>query len=196
MTAAYQPGGPGAAAPMDERASSPAQPAAAGVSALKVAPPLHMTHADLDEVMSLEQAAYAFPWTRGNFTDALDSGYTGLCLRAVQGPLIGYSVLMPVVDEVHLLNLCVAPTCRRQGLGAALLATSMAAARASGFGSMLLEVRLSNLPALGLYQRFDFAVIGRRKRYYPAPGGSREDALVMRREDLSAPTLETLHVLA
>ena len=68
-----------------------------------------MTDADLDEVVAIEHVAYEFPWSRGNFEDSLRNGYLGVCLRHVTGSLIGYCVLMPVVDEMHLLNLCVAP---------------------------------------------------------------------------------------
>ena len=159
-------------------------------------PPVRMTLADLDEVAAIELEAYPFPWTRVNFVDSLDSGYTGLCLRDTQGCLLAYSMLMPVIDEVHLLNLCVAPAKQRQGLGTAMLTASICAARVSGFASMLLEVRPSNLPAIGLYERFGFSVIGRRKNYYPAPGGSREEALVMRLEDLTGINPEILHVMA
>jgi len=166
------------------------KPAAESVLALA---PQHMTRLDLDDVEAIEVAAYPFPWTRGNFEDALDSGYTGLCVRDAQGHLQAYSVLMPVIDEVHLLNLCVAPALQGRGLGAALLAWSVASAHTSGFASMLLEVRPSNGAALALYRRAGFVEIGRRKHYYPAPQGRREDALVMRLSDLSHNPLEPLH---
>jgi len=189
--------------------SHPADPAdcapdapAAGVAdfawhaAALAAAPVRMTPADLDEVAAIELDAYPFPWSRGNFADSLSSGYTGMCVRDLHGRLLAYSMLMPVIDEVHLLNLCVARAQQRQGLGAALLAACVDSARVSGFGSMLLEVRPSNLPAIALYERFGFSVIGRRKNYYPAPGGLKEDALVMRLEDLTRINPETLHVVA
>ncbi len=74
-----------------------------------------MTEGDLDEVAAIEKMAYEFPWSRGNFGDSLRNGYFGVCLRHVTGTLIGYCVLMPVVDEMHLLNLCVTPAA--QGVG-------------------------------------------------------------------------------
>src|ERR1700741_5510545 len=79
------------------------------------------TDADLDEVALVERAAYEFPWTRGNFEDSLRNGYFGICMRHVTGALVGYCVLMPVVDEMHLLNLCVAPAAQGAGAGLALL---------------------------------------------------------------------------
>ncbi|MDR5854306.1 ribosomal protein S18-alanine N-acetyltransferase [Caballeronia sp. LZ062] len=139
-----------------------------------------MTEADLDEVAAVEKLAYEFPWSRGNFQDSLRNGYYGVCLRHVTGTLIGYCVLMPVVDEMHLLNLCVAPSAQRAGAGLTLLREAVRVARAEKLEGMLLEVRPSNPRAIQLYERFGFTAIGRRKNYYPARHRSREDAIVMR----------------
>lgn len=139
-----------------------------------------MTEADLDEVAAVEQEAYEFPWSRGNFEDSLRNGYFGICMRHVSGVLVGYCVLMPVVDEMHLLNLCVAPHVQGTGAGLALLREAVRVTRDKHLLALLLEVRPSNLRALRLYERFGFATIGRRKNYYPARRHGREDALVMR----------------
>ena len=139
-----------------------------------------MTDADLDEVVIVERNAYEFPWTRGNFEDSLRNGYFGLCMRHVTGVLIGYCVLMPVVDEMHLLNLCVAPQAQGAGAGLALLREAVRITRHEGLSGVLLEVRPSNQRAIRLYERFGFVSIGRRKNYYPARHRSREDAIVMR----------------
>ncbi len=134
---------------------------------------------DLAEVVALEERVQAFPWSIGNFRDALVAGY-GAWLSREQGVLDGFVVTMPAVDEVHLLVIAVAPQRQRSGLGAALLAHACSAARQSGMGRILLEVRPSNQAALAFYQRFDFVEIGRRRGYYPALEG-REDAIVMAR---------------
>jgi ribosomal-protein-alanine N-acetyltransferase len=139
-----------------------------------------MTEADLDEVAAVEKLAYDFPWTRGNFQDSLRNGYFGVCLRHVTGTLLGYCVLMPVVDEMHLLNLCVAPHAQGDGAGLTLLRETVRIARHEKLDSVLLEVRPSNPRAIHLYERFGFEAIGRRKNYYPARHRSREDAIVMR----------------
>ncbi|PMS23764.1 ribosomal-protein-alanine N-acetyltransferase [Trinickia dabaoshanensis] len=139
-----------------------------------------MTEADLDEVAAVEREAYEFPWSRGNFEDSLRNGYFGICMRHLTGVLVGYCVLMPVVDEMHLLNLCVAPRAQGSGAGLALLREAVRITQGKGLSGLLLEVRPSNLRALRLYERFGFATIGRRKNYYPARRHGREDALVMR----------------
>ncbi|PLZ02106.1 ribosomal-protein-alanine N-acetyltransferase [Burkholderia sp. WAC0059] len=139
-----------------------------------------MTESDLDEVVLVEKAAYEFPWSRGNFEDSLRNGYFGVCMRHLTGALIGYCVLMPVVDEMHLLNLCVAPAAQGAGAGLALLREAARIARTARLEGLLLEVRPSNQRAIRLYEQFGFLSIGRRKNYYPARYHSREDAIVMR----------------
>ncbi len=136
-----------------------------------------MGAADLDAVMALENRVYPFPWTRGNFSDSLASGYSAWLIK-VSGSLVGYAVMMQAHDEAQLLNLSIAPERRRSGFGSALLAHLLAQARSCGATRMLLEVRRSNDPALALYQHHGFAQIGERRDYYPAQQG-REDALVL-----------------
>jgi ribosomal-protein-alanine N-acetyltransferase len=138
-----------------------------------------MVAADLDDVLAVEQIIYPHPWTRGNFVDSLASGYNAWVLRD-QGELAGYFLLMAAVDEAHLLNVSVAAARQGDGLGRYLLDKVAACARGLGAESILLEVRPSNLRALKVYQRYGFVEIGRRKAYYPAHNGQREDAIVMR----------------
>lgn len=139
-----------------------------------------MTESDLDDVMAIELRAYPFPWNRQNFADSLYAGHLGICLRDAQGRLLGYFVLMPVVDEMHLLNVCVDPVWHGGGLGVAMLREIVRLTQAGGMAGVLLEVRPSNLRAMRIYEKFGFRTIGRRKGYYPAHEGRREDAIVMR----------------
>jgi ribosomal-protein-alanine N-acetyltransferase len=134
---------------------------------------------DLDAIMEIENAVYPFPWTRGNFSDSLASRYSAwVCLE--DGEMVGYAVMVLVIDEAQLLNISIAADRQRAGRGAELLEYLLAAARADGAERMLLEVRPSNVSGLGLYRRFGFTEIGRRRGYYPAHDG-REDAIVMER---------------
>ncbi|MDR7051011.1 ribosomal-protein-alanine N-acetyltransferase [Duganella sp. 3397] len=139
-----------------------------------------MQRADLGEVLALEQSVYPYPWSMANFADSLDSGYQAWVLRDQGGALLGYFLVMPMVDEVHLLNVAVAADRQGQGLGHLLLNQSVACARGLGMASVLLEVRPSNTRALAIYERYGFKQIGRRKGYYPAANQLREDAIVMR----------------
>jgi len=138
-----------------------------------------MTTADLDDVASVEQQIYPFPWTRGNFADSLNAGYSAWVLRDAIGVLQAYAIMMLAVDEAHLLNLSVARDAQRRGLGWRTLEWIAEVARGHGAHTLLLEVRPSNPAALRLYQRYGFERVGLRRGYYPSRDG-REDALVMR----------------
>jgi len=137
-----------------------------------------LTLARLDAVLAVEQRAYSHPWTRGNFTDALASGYQAQVLMAGDH-LLGYFVAMLGVEEVHLLNITVAPEYQRQGWARVLLDALAVWSRGRGAQWLWLEVRTSNLRAHGIYLAYGFRRVGERKRYYPADHGQREDAVVM-----------------
>ena len=139
-----------------------------------------MQPSDLAEVVELEQTVYPHPWSLANFADSLVSGYEAWVLRDTDNSLMGYFLVMPIVDEAHLLNVAVSAERQGQGLGRFLLNQAVACARGLGMASVLLEVRPSNTRALEIYQRYGFETIGRRKGYYPAANQQREDAIVMR----------------
>ncbi|MRW92776.1 ribosomal-protein-alanine N-acetyltransferase [Duganella sp. FT80W] len=139
-----------------------------------------MQASDLEEVLALEESVYPHPWSMANFVDSLNSQYEAWVLRDRDGYLLGYFLLMAIVDEAHLLNVAVSAEKQGQGLGRFLLNQSVACARGLGMESMLLEVRPSNTRALQIYERYGFKQIGRRKGYYPAANQQREDAIVMR----------------
>ena len=139
-----------------------------------------MSAADLDAVLQVEQRAYAHPWQRINFMDSLQAGYQAQLLLA-QDTLLGYFVAMKGVDEVHLLNITVAPEYQRQGWARVMLDALAIWARGQGADWLWLEVRSGHQRAIEVYQAHGFARVGLRKAYYPAADGVREDALVMSR---------------
>ena len=141
--------------------------------------PLHfraMTEADLDTVLAIENAAFSHPWTRGLYVDAVKSYECWVMFVGEQQ--VGHGVIDLILDEAHLLNITIAPAYQGRGLGLVLLEHLMSRARQRGGQECFLEVRASNQSAYRLYERFGFNEIGRRRNYYPAPGGG-EDALVM-----------------
>jgi len=136
-----------------------------------------MTAADIDAVIAIEGAIYPYPWTRGNFSDALAAGYH--CWMVVcGGESVGYVVVLVAAGEAHLLNLSVAGPWQRRGLGRELLNFVLKLARDTSAGRILLEVRPSNRAAIALYSSAGFAEIALRRGYYPA-GSGREDAIVL-----------------
>lgn len=132
----------------------------------------------LDAVLRVEQEAYAHPWNHTNFMDALHSGYQAQMLVA-DGTLIGYFVAMKGVDEVHLLNITVAPEFQGQGCAKLMLEALTIWARSQAAQWLWLEVRVGNVRAQRVYEAHGYRMVGHRKQYYPAHNGHREDAIVM-----------------
>lgn len=136
-----------------------------------------MLEGDVDTVLNIECSAFSHPWTRGIFLDCVRSGYE--CWVAFEGDSqVAHGVLSAAAQESHLLNLTVRPDRQCRGYGHAMLKHLMERAKHRDAEVAFLEVRDSNAPAIGLYERFGFNEIGRRRGYYPAAQG-REDALVM-----------------
>lgn len=139
-----------------------------------------MTARDIAAVACIEQQVHAHPWTAGNFSDALASGY--LCKVAeLDGTMLGYAVLMQGVDDAELLDIGIAAAFQRRGYGRAVLQAVLALACELGRQRVVLEVRVSNAAAIGLYRAMGFSEIGLRRNYYAASNG-REDAILMERK--------------
>lgn len=136
-----------------------------------------LTPDNLPDMLEIERQAHSHPWSEGIFRDCFRETYRWWGLMAEE-VLAGYAIVSYLVDEAHLLNICVAPGWQRLGGGRHLLRHAVARARAEGMVRMLLEVRAGNTAARELYSREGFREIGWRKGYYPGSGG-REDALVM-----------------
>ena len=149
----------------------------------------------LDALLDVEHRAYSHPWSRINFIDALAAGYHCRVLVGPAAPrqagsgsgsgsgsgdtLIGYYVAMLGVDEVHLLNLTVAPAFQRQGWAALMLDALGGWSRAQRAQWLWLEVRAGNERARAVYARHGFRAVGVRRGYYPGVHTPREDAIVM-----------------
>ena len=138
---------------------------------------------DLPVVAALEGRIHAAPWTERNFRDALAAGYSAR-VGTSYDRIVAYGVLMLGPGEAQLLNLSVVPDARRMGIGRALLHQFIDDARRLYADQLFLEVRVSNRPAIALYEAAGFMAIARRVAYYPPsnPAAAREDALVMRCE--------------
>jgi len=136
---------------------------------------------DVDGVVEIECSVQAFPWTKGNFQDALKAGYEGWV--ACRGErVVGFCVLMFAPDVAHLLLIAVRPDEQRKGVGYQLLRHCEARALARGLPAVLLEVRPSNRSAVAFYINRGFRQMGTRKGYYPKDRNAREDAWVMEKQ--------------
>lgn len=136
-----------------------------------------LSEVDLPQVLELERLGYSHPWTEGVFLDCFKDTYRLWAM--VQGAdVLGYAVISYMVDEAHLLNICLHPGLRGRGAGRRLLRHALAASLKDGMVQMILEVRAGNEVASTLYLSEGFEEIGRRPGYYPDANG-REDARVM-----------------
>jgi ribosomal-protein-alanine N-acetyltransferase len=143
-----------------------------------------MAESDLDAVLAIEAMSHQHPWSRKNFSDSIQAGHWAYCLREVSDPnqqIWAYCILLPAVDDLHLLNITVDTDLRRQGVGLRLMGAIQAIASNLSIPRILLEVRPSNHAAIALYEKAGYEELARRKAYYPVEfsSGAREDAIVM-----------------
>lgn len=136
-----------------------------------------MLMSDLDAILAIENQSYEFPWTEGIFRDCL-AGQYACTLYEKDSNILAYSVSQFVIDECHLLNLCVSEQERNSGLGRKMVQYLISQSRRRGMQSVFLEVRESNRAAIHVYETLGFNEVGLREGYYPALDG-REDALVL-----------------
>ncbi len=132
---------------------------------------------DVAALVRIEDEAFPEPWTRAMLLDEiarLDNRRYSVAVEA--GRIVGYLGLMFVADEVHVNTIATARGEEGRGIATSLLEEGLAAARERGARRATLEVAASNRRAQDLYQRFGFAPVGVRKRYYERTG---EDALVL-----------------
>ncbi len=134
---------------------------------------------DLTQVMATERAAYDWPWAQANIADSIKAGYQCISLLGGQDTLLGYFIAMHGADEVHLLNITVAPAHQRQGWARVMLDALALWSRGVNAQWLWLEVRVSNVRAIAVYETYGFRRVGQRKAYYPAGDQPREDAIVM-----------------
>jgi ribosomal-protein-alanine N-acetyltransferase len=137
-----------------------------------------MREADLPRVMEIERSAFSHPWSEEMVRRELGHPFSTVLLATdgVAGVVHGFAVVWLVHDELHVLNVAVAPEARRRGVAQAVLEAVEALGREQGARVSMLEVRRGNAPAIALYRKLGYREVGVRPHYYPEDG---EDALVM-----------------
>lgn len=134
-----------------------------------------MTQDDIAEVCTLERRCFPNPWVAEGFEAEME-GPASFAEVVMEGEaLAGYATYRVIVDEAHLLNIAISPELRGRGLGKRLLRHILRVCVNEGAEWMFLEVRPSNVEALGLYRAHGFHQLGVRERYY----ANGEDAILM-----------------
>ena len=135
-----------------------------------------LTEAHIPQMVELEKLCFSMPWTADMIRSELNNPRC-LYLAAGDGDtLVGSIGVQTVLDEGYINNVAVRPEYRRRGIAAALISLLAEQAQAIGLAFMTLEVRESNVPAIALYEKLGFTIVGKRKNYYEKP---REDAILM-----------------
>lgn len=138
-----------------------------------------MTAAHVAQVAELETLCFRDPWSERSIASELENKLA-LWLVALDGDTVaGYIGSQTVIDETDMMNVAVHPSYRRKGIAGELVNALVDALKTRQSHSLTLEVRASNDPAIGLYQKLGFAQVGRRPNYYRNP---KEDALILRKE--------------
>lgn len=142
-----------------------------------------MCQEDIPEVLRLEREAFGqMAWHAEDFESAISSKCDfPLVIQAGadSSGLAGYAVLRIIAPEAEIENICVAPACRRSGVGETLMEEMLRLAAERGADRVFLEVRAHNEPAKALYLKSGFVESYRRKNYYQGPT---EDAIIMMKE--------------
>jgi ribosomal-protein-alanine N-acetyltransferase len=134
-----------------------------------------MQHENLAAVHQLECASQSDPWSEQHFVDELESRVATIDLYWHGEQLAGFLCSWLIAGELQIQNLATLPQMRRRGIAAKLLAHAIERGQEQGLISVCLEVRVTNQPAITLYERFGFSIDGTRPSYYP----DGEDALLM-----------------
>jgi ribosomal-protein-alanine N-acetyltransferase len=135
-----------------------------------------LLQSDIDQMLVIEKAVHAVPWTSQTFQVCFQAGFVGWAIE-IEKQMIGFIIISLGMDECHILNISIAKEHQRQGFGRKLLAHALDYAKHNGCAVAYLEVRRSNVSAIALYANMQFHLIGERKGYYPIDNGA-EDALI------------------
>jgi ribosomal-protein-alanine N-acetyltransferase len=138
-----------------------------------------MNESHVPQIAALEKLCFSDAWSENSIRSEL-TNQLSLWLVAVDGDRVaGYIGSQTVLGWADMMNLCVSPDYRRQGIGEKLTAELERLLREEKVECLTLEVRVSNAPAIALYEKLGFQQVGKRPRYYEKP---REDALILRKE--------------
>jgi len=142
-----------------------------------------MTHADLEQVIAIDQVSFSLPWPQRSFQYELDENFVSRCWVAeVDGRIAAMMVGWMMVDEMHIATIATHPDFRGRGIGKKILVHALCIARdTEGLVRAFLEVRENNVVALNMYRSLGFVEDGRRKEYYK---DNNEDAVLMTLNDL------------
>lgn len=135
-----------------------------------------MVEADIPVVIAIENQVQPVPWSENILRGSFGVRYDNWVVESGT-ELVAFFLISTVLDEAHLMNIAVSPEHQGKGVGKKLLEFVFQRCRENGSANLFLEVRVSNTPAIQLYEYAGFNQIGLRRDYYQGPVG-REDAAI------------------
>lgn len=133
---------------------------------------------DAPAIAAMEKCCFSDPWSEASIASEVHNPLSYWLVAEDQGRVVGYVGSQSVLDAADMMNLAVAPEYRRKGIGKALVNALANHLQQNNVIALLLEVRVSNTPAIALYEQMGFQQVGIRPNYYRHP---REDALILRK---------------
>ncbi len=143
------------------------------MSAIKIC---SMQKEDVKDISEIEKICFSSPWSEKGIETELQNNSAVFTVAKINGITVGYMGMHIVLDECYIANVAVLPEYRRQGIADLLLTHSENKARERNCCFISLEVRVSNIGAISLYEKHGFEKQGERKNFYTAPT---ENALIM-----------------
>jgi len=137
-----------------------------------------MKVSDVAAIAELEKRCFSDPWSADSIASELVNPLSYWLVAEVDGQVAGYVGSQSVLDAADMMNIAVSPEYRRRGVAKALVNELIAYLSKNDVIALLLEVRVSNEPAIALYEKMGFQQVGRRPNYYRNPC---EDALILRK---------------
>ena len=134
-----------------------------------------MTLSDLDKIADILNSDFDDFWNYSVFKSELENENSKYIVARIDNEIIGFAGIWIAIDEAHITNIVTKKSYRKQGIGKVLLENLITLSNSLNLNSITLEVRESNIPAIKLYEKFDFKNLGIRKNYYE----NTENAIIM-----------------
>lgn len=135
-----------------------------------------MTAEDTSAVAEIESECFSSPWTKQGLLSETENPSAQFFVLEKENEIVAYMGMHIVLDECYIANVAVKSTHRKNGYGQLLVENALAVAKDNSCAFITLEVRISNSPAISLYEKCGFEKVGERKNFYSCPT---ENALIM-----------------
>ena len=133
----------------------------------------------IDDVYEIDKISVPIPWSKKSIEEEMNNMLANFLVAKEDDKVVGFAMCWYIMDECHIGNIAVHPDYRQKGIATRLLDKLLEGCKEHGTNSILLEVRVSNIPAQELYKKLGFEELVIRKQYYKNPDGTYEDAIIM-----------------